>query len=386
MSNKVIYAKCNDYNQENVDQAVDFIINNLDNFEEKIKNAKTILIKPNLISDKAPDKAVTTHPQVLISLINRIKPYCKNIIIADTPAGKMNKARMEKLYEITEMNRVAKETGCPVNWDLSDFIANTPDSKLSKHYTILNVAEKADLIINVAKLKTHSYTKVTLSTKNLFGLIPGLIKIQYHLTMSKLEFFANMLLDIERYFDNKTIHFIDGITGMEGSGPTNGTPINANCLLAGENALYLDILACYIMGVEPSKNQTIVEAKKRNIINSLNVNDLNIVKKDNIETFKFELPVDTKKVLPSIVPTCITNIINSSFVPKPKVLNKDCTGCKACEEMCPPQIIKIQSNKACITNYNKCIRCYCCQEICPNNAIEISKPIGRKLLEKFIPE
>lgn len=385
MSNKVIYAKCDNYDQENVDKAIEFLINNLDNFEDKVKNAKTILIKPNLISDKSPDKAVTTHPQVLIGIINALKPFGANIIIGDTPAGQMNKARIEKLYTITEMKRVSEETGCPLNWDLSDFLASTPYSKLSKHYTILKVAEEADLIINFAKLKTHCYTKVTLSTKNLFGLIPGLLKIQYHLTMSKLELFTNMLLDIERYFDNKTIHFIDGVIGMEGNGPTNGTPKNANCILAGTNAPYLDVLACYIMGVDPSKSQTIIEAKKRNIISSWNVNDLNIVNLDEIETFKFELPVETKRVIPDIIPAYVTNIIDNLFIPKPKVLSNICNGCKACEEMCPPQIMKVQANKACITNYNKCIRCYCCQERCPNNAIIISKPIGRKLLDKFIP-
>ncbi|MGD9581926.1 MAG: DUF362 domain-containing protein, partial [Vampirovibrionia bacterium] len=267
-----------------------------------------------------------------------------------------------------------------------DYNATLTDSKLAKHYSILNVAQEADLIINVAKLKTHCYTKVTLSTKNLFGLIPGLLKVQYHLTMSKLEVFANMLLDIERYFDNKTIHFIDGVVGMEGNGPTNGVPKEANCIMASETAPYLDILACYVMGVEAFNNQTIIEAKKRGIVDTFDVNDLDVVKNSDIKTFNFNLPVERQRVLPDMVPSWIASLINQSFIPKPQVDINNCIGCKACEEMCPPKVIKIQAKKACITDYNKCIRCYCCQEVCPGNAIELSKPIGRKILEKFMPE
>lgn len=383
MNNKLIYSKCADYTPEKVDQSIEFIINNLENFKEKLTKAKTVLIKPNLLSAKTPEKAVTTHPEVIKSIINKIKEYNVEIIIADTPAGKLDQKIMEKVYTETQMHRVAQETGTQLNRDFTEFIASSQNNKIAKSYKIMKVVEDADLIINVAKLKTHCFTMITTSTKNLYGTIPGLLKMQYHMTMSKREVFNNMLLDLERYFAPKTISFIDGIVGMEGNGPSNGDPISSKCIIASNSAPHLDVLACHIMGVNPNDITTMVEAKKRNIIHSLNIKDFEIVKDSEIETLQFQLPPDRGKMLPDFVPEWGRNLINKMIITKPTVKASDCIACKKCEEICPPQLIKVKNKKAFIDDYNKCIRCYCCQEVCPVNAIKVTKPIGRKILEKI---
>lgn len=383
MKNKVIYAKCDSYNAAYIDKALEFIIENLDDFEDRVRAAKKILVKPNLISTKPPEKAVTTHPEVMISIINKIKHPETEIIIADTPAGKLNNKVMEKLYNISQMTRVSEITNTPLNWDFSDFEATSEAFKIAKSYKILNIAEEADLIINCAKLKTHCFTLLTCATKNLYGTIPGLLKMQYHLTMSQIEIFSNMLLDIERYFSPKTYHFVDGIIGLEGNGPTNGTPINSKCIIASQNPVYLDILACKIMGIDPLKIHTITEAKKRGIIKGTSFEDIEIVANNEVQTFKFKLPPERGSVMPEKVPDWVRNMVNNAFIPKPVVNKELCIGCKACEEICPPQLMKVIDGKAELNNYNSCIRCYCCQEVCPNNAIDLLKPAGRKLLAFF---
>lgn len=383
MQHSLIYSKCEDYTPEKLDNSIEFIINNLDGLKNRLKQAKTVIIKPNLIGAKVPEKAVTTHPEVLISIINKIKEYDVEIIIADTPAGKLDQNIIEKLYETTQMKRVAQQTGCKLNRDFTEFNATSDANKIAKSYKILQVVEDADLIINVAKLKTHCFTMITTSTKNLYGTIPGLIKMQYHMTMSKMEVFNNMLLDLERYLAPKTISFIDGVVGMEGFGPSNGDPINAKCIIAANSAPHLDILACSVMGVNPSAISTMVEARKRNIIPSLNIDDYNIVKDSDIETLNFKLPPDRGKMLPGFIPEWGRNLINSVLITRPVVKTSDCIGCQKCEEICPPQLIKVVNKKALIDSYSRCIRCYCCQEVCPINAIEVRRPVIRKILEKF---
>ena len=376
MEKKVVYAKCENYKLENVDKAIEFLISNIDNFEDRVKKAKKILIKPNLLSAKVPEKAITTHPQVLISLINHLKKYNAEIIIADTPAGKINDVILNKLYTTCQMKKVAEETGITLNTDLSDVSITSEAFKIGNSYNILRVVKEADLIINFAKLKTHSLTTVTLSTKNMYGTIPGLIKIQYHMTMSDIDIFTNMLLDLQSYYADKTIHFIDGILGMEGNGPSNGEPVEAKCILAGTNPVYLDILACQVMGINPQNIPIFINALKRNIVSSLNYEDLEIISNEPVQTYNFKVPLDRKSAIPHIVPEFVRAAANNFFIPKP-VVNKDkCIGCKACEEMCAPQVMKVKDKVASITNYNKCIRCYCCQEVCPENAIDLVRPLG----------
>jgi len=380
MSNKVLYAKCDNYDQKNIDTALDFLLNNLDNFEERISKAKKILIKPNLLTARSPEQAVTTHPEILIALINKIKNPNTEIILADSSAGPYNKNCIEKIYSTCKMDLVSEATGCQLNRDFSDVDVKFPNGQISKNYKIIRIAEEADLIINFAKLKTHCFTLLTGATKNLFGLIPGVLKVQYHLTMPDIDIFCGMLLDIEEHYANKTISFIDGILGMEGFGPSNGTPINSRCILASENPVELDILACKIMGINPEKVMTIMQAYKRNIISSTSIDDLNIISSDEIEKFNFKLPSDRTTVLPKIVPDWLVKGFNNLMISKPIIKQDYCTGCKVCELSCPPHVIKVNNKVATIQDYNKCIKCYCCQELCPNNAIELKKPFLRKLL------
>lgn len=382
MENKVIYSFCPDYSPENVNRSINFIIENSVELIDKIKLSKKILIKPNLLAARPPEKAITTHPEVLISLINKIKEFSNaEIILADSPAGTFNAKAMKNAYTVCQMNRVAEETGCTLNQDFSELSVNFPEAKLVKKQQILNVAEEADLIINFAKLKTHALTTLTCATKNHYGIVPGLLKVKYHLTMTEPTVFADLIIDIERYFNEKTFHIVDGIVGMEGPGPSNGDPIESKCIFAGYNSINVDILACKIMGVETKKITTITQAQKRGIIDNINPNNLDIISDHEIETFKFNIPPDRNTSLPSIIPQWVVRSVNNLFISIPVVEKSKCIGCKACEESCPPELIKVINNIAVIDDYSTCVRCYCCQEVCPNNAIKLKQPLGLKLLK-----
>ena len=101
------------------------------------------------------------------------------------------------------------------------------------------------------KMKTHHWVGVTLSMKNLFGLMPGIVygwpKNVFH--WAGLE---PSILDI-----NATVKphlaIVDGIVGMEGDGPIMGTPKPAGVLVMGRDLPAVDATAARIMGIDPLK-------------------------------------------------------------------------------------------------------------------------------------
>ena len=104
----------------------------------------------------------------------------------------------------------------------------------------------ADLIISVPKLKTHHWTGVSLSMKNLFGTIPG---ARYGWPKNFLHF-NGIPLSILGVYQSipKTISIVDGIVGMEGDGPLFGSPVSHGVLIMGQDPVAVDSICADIMG------------------------------------------------------------------------------------------------------------------------------------------
>jgi uncharacterized protein (DUF362 family) len=112
---------------------------------------------------------------------------------------------------------------------------------------------KADLLISLAKLKTHSLQKITCSMKNLFGALPEKYKIRYHFRLAQ----AICEIASARYPD---ISLIDGLIAMEGKGPVSGIPKVCKALIAGTDMVATDIYCTRLMGFRASSVPHLAEA------------------------------------------------------------------------------------------------------------------------------
>jgi len=114
-----------------------------------------------------------------------------------------------------------------------------------------NTVLAADLIVSLAKMKTHHWAGATLSMKNLFGLVPGSV---YGWPKNKLHYIgiSESIVALNRTFRN-TFAIVDGIVGMEGNGPIQGTPKPAGVLVMGRDLVAVDATCCRIMGIDPEK-------------------------------------------------------------------------------------------------------------------------------------
>jgi uncharacterized protein (DUF362 family) len=114
-----------------------------------------------------------------------------------------------------------------------------------------NTVLGADLIVSLAKMKTHHWAGATLSMKNFFGLVPGSI---YGWPKNKLHYIGipRSVFELNRVFRN-TFAIVDGVVGMEGNGPIQGTPKPAGVLVMGRDLVAVDATCCRIMGINPEK-------------------------------------------------------------------------------------------------------------------------------------
>ncbi len=336
-------TKCESY--ESVDK---ILLPILEKYSAFFSPGERVLVKPNLLSARRPEEAVTTHPKVVETVLKYLKSLGTFPKVGDSPAV----AGLQKVLQASGIAEVCERLSVAVI-ELDD-----PIEVNGHRYKKIKISSKVfefDKIINVAKLKTHSQMILTLAVKNLFGCVPGIEKSGWHIRCETNENFAALLVDICSIV-NPVLSIIDGIEGMVGDGPANGRKKHFGMVGVSRNPFALDHAVCLRLGVDPSTIYTVIESMKRGLIPQYQIDG---EWKDSIQ-----LPV-TVPTLPVKGP--LRNLAKT-VVRVPKISKKRCIRCRICEEKCPAKAIGISKGSV---DYRKCIRCYVCHEVCPQNAIEL---------------
>ncbi|MDF2570086.1 MAG: hypothetical protein K0R55_1690, partial [Sporomusa sp.] len=217
----VSIAQSKSYKQEEVEKAVYDCLDGIPGIKGRLKNGARVLVKVNLLKKNAPVDAVTTHPAVVEAIVRYLQGLGCSVIIGDSPGGPYNVKRLISIYKATGMTQVSENTGCELNYDTSAVAIFNEKAQKLKQMQIIKIAEEVDFIVSAAKFKTHGMMLYTGGVKNLFGVIPGLTKAEYHFKMNNAENFAHHLVDICEYI-KPVFTIIDAIEGMEGDGPSAG--------------------------------------------------------------------------------------------------------------------------------------------------------------------
>jgi len=366
---------CNSYDYDKVYTALAQSIQNLGGFEPYIAPGERVLLKPNLLMKKRPEEAATTHPVFLKALANLLLEYGAKVVIGESPGGPFTPALINGVYKATGMTAIAEETDAILNANFNSCQKENPQGLIMKRLTLADMVNDVDKVICVAKLKTHAMMTFTGAVKNMFGLVPGIIKAEYHLNIPDYENFADMLIDV-CLCANPVLSFMDGIVGMEGNGPSAGTPANTHVVLASNSPYHLDQAACHIIGLSVKDVPILKRLHERGIIGELN--DIEFTGEPiehfimpSYQVIRGRSPLSIRD---SNLPEFVKKLALKHLQTRPVVYDNDCTGCAVCKEACPVKIIEISANRKAVITYPKCIRCYCCQELCPQKAIKIHKP------------
>lgn len=315
-----------------------------------------VLLKTNLLIPSDPVKAVVTHPAVIKAVAKTILERGGIPYIGDSPSGKFTKRRLEKTYIKSGLTALANELGIELNYNTGVSKISIPRGKKLKKTVFCDFVLNADKIVALPKIKTHSYMIMTLTTKIMYGAIPGLTKAKYHTLFIRRAAFADMLLDVLSVRKPDLI-VMDGVTGMQGNGPSGGKPVDLGVILASENAIAMDLAVCDMLGIDPMKIPTLRQAKIRRMWPSEIRYPL--LSPDKIHYTDFHLPSSAARLFPG------TKNHRQQPIPTEK-----CTACGQCVEICPKKAIQIIHNRASV-DYSKCITCYCCSEVCPYEAIKL---------------
>lgn len=371
---KVAVERAENYQIENVDRAINNAVDFIGGWEKYIKKGDKVLIKPNLLTAALPQKAVTTHPEVVRSLIKAVKKLGAKPFVADSPGV----SNVKKTAEKTGILQVCQEEETPfIFWEKSK-IYPCREGKFVKHFELADTISDFDKIISVAKMKTHVFMGVTGAVKNLFGCIVGTNKARFHLRMQKHADFAHVMVDLY-YTVKPTLNIIDGISGMEGQGPMSGDIVNPKLVIVSEDGFAADLVMADKMGFN-AENMPIAAAAIEEQ-RSVHLKDIEVVGSGKDIKFAFKRPHTYESMQDTYVPKFILKLGQNQLTSKP-VINKNCVGCRRCEHHCPPKAINIKAQRA-VIDYHKCIRCYCCQELCEHQAVDLKDGWILALLKKL---
>lgn len=212
---------------------------------------KTVLLKPNFVGYD-PLGVVNTHPAVVAAARESfLKLGSAQVLIGDGPAMDRDTEAIIESVRLRDYVGPIKRTFVDLNLDDVERVTlKTRASRLAELY-LPKTALRADFVVSMPKLKTHHWAGVTLSLKNMFGIVPGGC---YGWPKNVLHWAGidNSILDINAAL-RPDFAIVDGILGMEGNGPIQGVPKRANVLVFGNDPVAVDATCCRIMGLLPEK-------------------------------------------------------------------------------------------------------------------------------------
>jgi uncharacterized protein (DUF362 family)/Pyruvate/2-oxoacid:ferredoxin oxidoreductase delta subunit len=363
MNNVVAVRKCEEYDYEKVYRAVSEIYEACGGPDV---SGSRVLLKPNVLTDEAPERCITTHPVVFEAMVRMLQQKGATVIAGDSPAVHLRGFRPVK----SGLSEVCERTG--IEW--IDFTTKPAEIKLKNgKIKVASAAIDADIIISMPKFKNHELVYFTGAVKNTLGLVPGFTKAKQHALFQNRESFSRFLVDLSEAVTPQ-FFLIDGIMGMEGPGPGQGYPFRTGVLIGSTNPVALDIAASTVAGYDPLKIPTNRIALERQVW----------LKSAGEISYNGPLPESLVKKDFKRIPITPNRNVSWQFIKRrmpflrrfdrrPDFIHSNCTGCRECIKICPENAIVMHpewQNWVVLTD-NKCIRCFCCSEVCKYHAVKI---------------
>lgn len=353
------------YDQEKLRAALILLLEPLGGLSRFVKPGMTVLINPNLLSAREPEKGVTTHPSLVTAAAGECIRLGARVIIGDSPGG-VEKG-LKRVWDNTGMSQAAKESGGElVGFESGDIKSMSVDGRV---YHITRYAAEADFIISLPKLKTHVLTNFTGAIKNCYGFIPGLRKADYHKQHPSVKLFSGVVADVFSLV-KPGLFIMDAGLAMEGDGPASGKVRWLGYLLASTDGVAMDssVMSILHKGRRRVWPTDIASARK------LGIADIGLIDRLG-PAFERGLISDFKmpsNFYMSLIPTSMVKALEPYLWVRPAIDSDTCTMCMVCVRNCPQNVI-YESDGRLEFDYDHCIKCMCCHELCPHKSVYLER-------------
>jgi uncharacterized protein (DUF362 family)/Pyruvate/2-oxoacid:ferredoxin oxidoreductase delta subunit len=356
MTHRVAFVRCGGYGPE-LSAAVDrlFALTGWLDAPAAV-TGRRVLIKPNLLTDRTPEQAVTTHPELVRCVIRRLKAAGAHVSVGDSPASTAN---LRNVWRASGLEAVCAEEGVPL-LSLEQAGVRTFDLNGFSFSMALPVLE-ADLIVNLPKVKSHTLTLLTAAVKNIYGAVPGYSKTALHQRYPKPDVFGRLLRTL---WENvpPTWTIADAVVGMEGQGPANGRPVALGFLAAADNPFALDRALCEVLHIDARRVPYLAEGDGADYATA----------GDTIAVPSFEVPSGAH--LLRLLPDWLVRLAGRLVWVRPSFSESACVGCGQCERACPVHALsRAPAARRPVLAAPLCIGCGCCHEVCPKGAIRMTQ-------------
>lgn len=369
MTIKVSLQKCESYEITAVKSAVKALLEPLGGMKAFVKKGDTVLIKPNMLSCKEPERAATTHPSVIEAVVSEcFDSGALKVFVGDSPPSIFG--RTEDFWNTTGFAKATESAGgemlCFEKDEKTDVTLNIKGKEVTA--SVIKTVFDADVVICLSKMKTHNLTRITGAVKNNFGFIPGFAKAMWHRTFTKVDEFSAFITELAKALPVK-LHIMDGIEAMDLQGPASGRVKNNKVLIASESSVAVDMGFCRVVNLRPETVPIMKYCKK------IGWGPATMADVEFVGTPVDECVVKGYVVPPAppiyLIPDFILDFIKKLVWTGPALKPDKCVKCGRCKNICPAKAINVEENGAAFDR-RKCISCFCCMEVCPIEAIEMT--------------
>ena len=228
--------------RNNIGEALDKLINCLGGLDSVILPLETVMIKPDWSTEQSYESGAVTHPGLLKALIKKVLNCgTKQVLVGD--ASMVGLKTTEKAIHDSGINELGLTRVKTIDFKKSEYMEVGISNALRfRRLSFPKEYMQSQVIINVPVMKTHNCLPAALGLKNLKSILKD--EDRKRILTFGLE---EGLIDVNR-IALADLTIIDGIIGMDGDGPFNGTPANADVLIGSTDPLAAEAIAIEIMG------------------------------------------------------------------------------------------------------------------------------------------